>query len=57
MVVTNAPSRLREYFRECKHELSGKMVFPMIEGIAVFIVPALLVNEVMPAIFVRARAQ
>lgn len=54
VVITNAPRRLREYFREHKDELSGKINFQLIEGLTLFIVPVILVKEVMPAIFVRA---
>jgi hypothetical protein len=54
VVITNAPRRLRKYFRECKHELSGKIKFQLIEGLTLFIVPAVIMKEVMPAIFVRA---
>jgi hypothetical protein len=54
VIITNAPRRLRKYFREHKHELSGKIVFELIEGLTLFIVPAMLIKEVMPAIFVRA---
>jgi hypothetical protein len=54
VVITNAPRRLREYFRKHKHELSGKINFQLIEGLTLFIVPTILVVEVMPTIFVRA---
>jgi hypothetical protein len=54
-VITNAPKRLTNYIREHKHELSGeKITFPLVEGLTLFIVPALLAKEIMPAIFVRA---
>ena len=54
VVITNAPKRLSKYVREHRHELSGRLGFPIIEGLTLFIVPALLIREVMPAIFVRA---
>jgi hypothetical protein len=54
VVITNAPKRLAEYVREHRHELSGRLGFPIVEGLTPFIVPALLVREVMSAIFVRA---
>jgi hypothetical protein len=54
VVITNAPKRLAEYVREHRHELSGRLGFPIVEGLTLFIVPVLLVREVMPAIFVRA---
>jgi hypothetical protein len=54
VVITNAPRKHANYVRECKHELSKKMPFPIVEGLTLFIVPVLLVKEVMPAIFVRA---
>jgi hypothetical protein len=53
VVITNAPKRLREYFRG-HHELSEKIGFQLIEGLTLFIVPVLVAKEVMPAIFVRA---
>jgi hypothetical protein len=52
--ITNAPRRLTNYIREHKHELSVKITFPIVEGLTLFIVPALLAKEIMPAIFVRA---
>jgi hypothetical protein len=54
VVITNAPRRLAEYAREHRRELSEKLGFPIVEGLTLFIVPVLLVKEVMPAIFVRA---
>jgi hypothetical protein len=54
VVITNAPRRLAEYAREHRHELSEKLGFSIVEGLTLFIVPVLLVKEVMPAIFVRA---
>jgi hypothetical protein len=54
VVITNAPKRLAKYIKEHKYELFGKIGFDLIEGLTLFIVPALLAKEIMPAIFVRA---
>jgi hypothetical protein len=53
-IITDAPKRLVEYVRNNKQELSEKMGFEIIEGFTLFIVPALLVKEAMPAVLVRA---
>jgi hypothetical protein len=53
-VITNTPKRLTKYIRKRRSELFGKIGFPLIEGLTLFIVPALLVKEIVPAIFVRA---
>jgi hypothetical protein len=53
-IITDAPRRLVEYVRNNKQELSEKMGFEIIEGFTLFIVPALLVKEAMPAVLVRA---
>jgi hypothetical protein len=39
VVITNAPKRLSEYVREHRHELSGRLGFPIVEGLTLFIVP------------------
>jgi hypothetical protein len=54
VVITNAPRKHANYVKEHEQELSEKIGFQVIEGFSLFIVPALLVKEVMPAIFVRA---
>ena len=54
VVITNAPRKHANYVEEHEKELSEKMGFQVVEGLTLFVVPALLVKEVMPAIFVRA---
>ncbi|MCQ5340597.1 MAG: hypothetical protein NO483_02670 [Candidatus Methanomethylicia archaeon] len=53
IVITNAPRKHANYVKEHEQELSEKIGFQVIEGFSLFIVPTLLVKEVMPAIFVR----
>jgi GNAT superfamily N-acetyltransferase len=58
VIITNAPRRLtsyiRKYVKERGAELREKIGFNVIEGLTIFIVPVLMVRDVMPAIFVRA---
>jgi hypothetical protein len=58
VIITNAPRRLtsyiRKYIKEHGAELEEKIGFNVIEGFTIFIVPVLMVKEVIPAIFVRA---
>jgi len=54
VIITNAPARLTKYLREHRNELREKLGFDIIEGLTIFIVPVLMVKEVMPAVFIRA---
>jgi len=54
VIITNAPRRLSNYVRKHSSELEMRLGFPVIEGLTIFIVPVLLVREIMPSIFVRA---
>ena len=54
VVITNAPRRFTEYVRSGAPELHGLPGFKPVEGCNVFIVPVLMLREVMPAVFVRA---
>jgi hypothetical protein len=58
VIITNAPKRLTDYIRDYVKkrgaELREKIGFNIIEGFTIFIVPVLMVKEVIPAIFVRA---
>jgi phosphoglycolate phosphatase-like HAD superfamily hydrolase len=54
VIITNAPRKHANYVKEHEQELSEKMGFQVVEGLTLFVVPALLVKEVMPTIFVRA---
>jgi cytochrome c1 len=47
-------SYIRKYVKERGAELREKIGFNVIEGLTIFIVPVLMVKDVMPAIFVRA---
>jgi glutaredoxin-related protein len=54
VIITNAPARLTKYLREHRNELREKLGFDTVEGSTIFIVPVLMVKEVMPAVFIRA---
>ena len=54
VIITNAPRKHTKYIREHKNELLEKIGVKLVEGLTLFIVPILLVKEVMPAIFVRS---
>jgi uncharacterized membrane protein len=54
VIITNAPARLTKYLREHRNELREKLGFEIIEGSTIFIVPVLMVKEVMLAVFIRA---
>jgi hypothetical protein len=54
VIITNAPRRLTKYIREHKEELEDKLGFKLAEGSSAFIVPVLIVKEVLPAVLVRA---
>jgi len=54
VVITNTLRKHVNYVKRYGQKLSEKMGFQVIEGFTLFVVPALLVKEVIPAIFVRA---
>jgi len=55
VLITNAPRRLTEYLREPENrkELEKELGLTLIEGWNIFIVPVLVIKEVLSAIFVR----
>ncbi len=54
VIIANAPRRLTKYLRENRKELEEALGFKLEEGITAFVIPVLLVKEVLPAVFVRA---
>jgi len=54
VVITNAPRRLTRHLREHRRELEERLGIELVEGRTVFIVPALMAREALPAVFVRA---
>ncbi len=57
VVITNAPRRLSEYLRKEGDKLAKELGLDYVkEGSNFYIVPAVLLKEVLPAIFVRAMA-
>ncbi|MEM3906614.1 MAG: hypothetical protein QXZ17_07070 [Nitrososphaerota archaeon] len=54
VIITNAPRRLSNYFRENGDEIEHTWGLKLVEGFNIFTVPVLIMKEVLPAIFVRA---